>query len=209
MIVKEYDCVADTFTRDSPHFKFPCFLENQDKEIDFYYPFQLIRIQKQNIIPIGRYECLYTNLFVTVNHLDNLYKKRTPELFKYKIKEKNFVFQPVENEDEEHEETTFSHYIDWLPEMFTFEFNVFNILSITEKACLLEKNRSNVVLFCDEKESKNGEKSAVYSLIELAREYCRKNLKIDLGKFFELISKVCTTMEAFLKHFAITDWKKV
>lgn len=180
MVSKGYDCVTDGFKRQSPHYQFPCLLQNQQRQIDFYYPFETIRFQKKQDTPIGRYECLYTNMYTSVKHLDTLYSTKTSELFKYKIKEKRLFSDTKGNDDDM--ETKFSDFIDWLPEYFSFEFNAFNIVAVSNKSCILEKERSKVVLFIEEDEKEFGEKQAVYQLLNLAKEFCSKELKVDLGK---------------------------
>lgn len=194
-----YDCIADAFKRQSPHFGFPCLLQNENHQIDFYYPFEVIRLQNEQNTPLGRYECLYTNMFTTVQHLDSLYKTKAAELFKYKIKEKRRIFESeeegnfkkshVENDnDNENYETIFSNFIEWLPEMFTFEFNVFNLMSVTEKSCIIERNRNKVALFINEKEEENGERDCIYKLLAMSKDFIVQELGVDKGKLLSIIS---------------------
>jgi UDP-N-acetylglucosamine pyrophosphorylase len=180
MLNKGFQVVADCFHRNKDSIEHPCFLEDQKGKIDLYYPYNVKKTVMSENPDVAYFESLHLNMFITVAQLSKLFSKQSAELFEYQIKEKNLGRELIKKHTEK---LSLSSSVDWLPRTFTFELNAVKLMSLSDKVCLLEREKDEYVAFKSVGLKKFDMKRACDQLMEKAVSYVKNELKMDPGNF--------------------------
>lgn len=177
-IKRGYDCVLDCYrNKNNQLVKHPCFAENSEGFLDLLYPFEVNKqISENGDKGIHQLESLHLNMFTSVKFLHQKITKKAPSVFLYRIKPKPNIDKFVPRQVDRLSLST----IDWLPKIFCFELNISNLLKLTPRVCLIERDIEDVIHFNTKKEYK--ELPMISKLKEKADLFLVKNLKVDPSK---------------------------
>lgn len=178
-IKRGYDCIIDCYrNKENKTLKNPCYVEDQEGFLDMCYPFELRMLLKgDEYLDITEIESLHLNMFTSVSFLSDKVTKNAAKVFQYRIKEKlnidKFVPRKVER-------LSLSS-IEWLPKVFCFELNIANLIKLTPRVCLIEREREDLVMF--ETKNKGFKEEVMISVFkDVLNDFMINMLKVDPSK---------------------------
>jgi UTP--glucose-1-phosphate uridylyltransferase len=139
LIDSNFDCLADVVTNMSDSLEYPCVLRKDDGTYDQFFPFEMEKINRKESMCLGKYSVPYLNIYCRVKHVSNLCIKNHHKIFKQRIREKNDGqgYQNIVSGKETHK----------LPENFRFAQNIFTLMSLSPRNCLVVRNSIEMLLW--------------------------------------------------------------
>lgn len=175
-IKRGYDCILDCYRNEgNQDIKTCCIAEDEDGHLDILYPFEVKQqLSLDDQTGVSDFESHHLNMYTSVKFLLDKVTKNAGEVFLYRIKEKSNIEKFIPRKVERLSLSS----IEWLPKIFCFELNISNLIKLTPRVGLIERNTKDMALF-DTKSTEFKEAPIMKKMLEAADEFLYKELKVD------------------------------
>lgn len=154
-----FDCLADVVPNKGTSILYPAILKKSNGTYDQFFPFEIQQANFLRNMRLAQYLLPYLNIYCHVNQLKELCYHSHKKLFTYRIREKNDG-NGYEN---------YPRHVDGvnnIPEKFKFVQNVFNLMSLSMRNCLMMRHSNKMLMWDSKTVEQVGEQAAINNVIE-------------------------------------------
>jgi len=170
---RKLDCTFEGFRRESMNFTFPTILEDSEEFMNMYYPNESMQANKENNSLFPKYGVIDLNMFLSLNHVKEVLKTQSAEIFKFRLKKKKVdsMKKLIKTNLEGMNEPLNS---------YSFELNAFTLLKLTKNAKMIIRDSKEAVLYLASPASE--ERFSEKEMIEKMREQSDGFIQYITGK---------------------------
>lgn len=201
LVESNFDCLADVIPNQGTSLDYPTILRTQQGTYDQFFPFEVQKINFQRNLKLGQYLVPYLNIYCETSQIQALCYKNHEKLFTYRIREKN------DGEGYSNTVSPIKDQFDALPKNFRFEQNIFLLMSLSVRNCLIVRNPQEMLLWDSKTSSQEGERTSINRVVESFKQSSVKSAQ----KFGRDIShlKEEHLFEGFIsKYYTIKEYEE-